>query len=205
MVEGGKTELIEKTLIALNGFYLIRGLYHEGTAVFGKAAAHLREQDNLAFALVVSHQALCFQFLGDHGQAVELYQQGLAVFRRLGIATQTAFCLERLSEISRATKDYGAARHCAEEARRVIDETDESERWRQAFILPLFGHIAFVTGDLFQAKQWYEQTFAVSQTYGVQIGVVNALYFLGNVELALGEYSKAEHAYQACLKVCWRN
>ena len=203
MVEGAKTELIEKSLIALNGFYLIRGLFQEGTVVFGKVAERFREEGNLAFALAVSHQALCFQFLGDHEKAVELYQQGLAGFRHLGIATQTAFCLEWLSEIARATKDYDAARQYIEEAWRVIDETDESERWRHAFILPLFGHIAFMTGDLLAARQWYEEALTVSQVHGVQIGVTNALYFLGNVELAMGIYTKAEEAYQACLKHSW--
>lgn len=200
IIERANAELVEKALIALNGFYLIRGLYQEGAIVFRKTAERFHDQSNRAFALAVSHQAFCVQFLGDYKTAVELYQQGLAVFRRLGDATQTAFCLERLSEISRATKDYGAAQQYLEEAWNVIEEMDESERWRQAFILPLFGHLAFLTNDLVEAKQWYEKALAMSQIYDVQLGLMNASYFLGNVELAMGAYTKAEQAYQACLK-----
>jgi len=200
IVEDAKTALIEKSLIALNGFYLIRGFYQEGIAAFGKAAERFRDERNLAFALAVSHQAWCFQFLGHYEAAIGLYQEGLAAFRRLGVATQTAYCLERLCEIAMATKDYNTARQYVEEAWKVIDDADESERWRHAFMLPLFGRIAFMSGDLAEARLHLEQALMMGRAYGVQIAVMNALENLGHIEVAAGDYRKAEETYEACLK-----
>jgi DNA-binding NarL/FixJ family response regulator len=131
----------------------------------------------------VAHQ------LGDYVTAQRLFEESLAILRRLSDHHGVAQALNKLGLTVRCLGDYTAARSLYEEAL-GIGRALGDRRW-EALVLNNLGRAAYYQGDFAAAYALHEQSLAIRRQVGDRRGTATSLGDLGDVAHQQADYATA--------------
>jgi predicted ATPase/transcriptional regulator with XRE-family HTH domain len=173
----------------------------EGRAVGAKPALPARRR---AFLRLVTGILSAAQ--GDDHRAVELYEESLTFYERLGHRKGTSGPLRELGAAAYRRKDYEQAAHLNERALTVAREF--GSRFGAALALCNLADVLRDQGDLEGAKSLLEESLASlrSQEGPLRIAnaLVNTLARLGSIECEMGRDARASELFEESLGEVWR-
>ncbi len=195
--------LLEKMATSYTYYLIGAGLFPEGYDQMQKALPALSQTENaLLQALIQSHLCTFARVLGETEKGRELVLNSLAILDRLP-TTPKSEAVEALS-----LKIYGGLLFSDDsnfpEAEKGHDQALRLFRRRQNRVgegecLFILSGIAYYTGQYAKAIQLAEQSRAVQQQVGNQIGQMLAEQVLGLVYTAQGNYDRAVELFQRCI------
>jgi tetratricopeptide (TPR) repeat protein len=143
---------------------------------------------------------------GDDHRAVELYEESLTFYERLGHRKGTSGPLRELGAAAYRRKDYEQAAHLNERALTVAREF--GSRFGAALALCNLADVLRDQGDLEGAKSLLEESLASlrSQEGPLRIAnaLVNTLARLGSIECEMGRDARASELFEESLGEVWR-
>ncbi len=172
-LENGRGEIALRLGIALERFWVVRGLRNEGLAFLQRAlaestevAANIRAKALLAAARLAFNQS-------NYEQGEVLAQEGLALFRELGDRRGIALTLNRLGVAAWRRGDYRSARTLLEEDLTLFREL--GDRDRVAWSLFMHGLLDNKQGEYARAYSWFEESLALFRELGNKRGIAASL------------------------------
>jgi tetratricopeptide (TPR) repeat protein len=196
---------------SIGQFYMSRGLYQQGGAFFGAAAARLLMAAEAAVtpdtavlrmypsSLHVKGKLLTWQgrcaFLSGHGaQAAELLRQAQAALddaERAGqdVRAARAWVLHSMWE-QIADTDRTAFRPLAEQSLALYRELDDP--WGIVYVLSDLGITSFLDGAYPLARQMFEERLALAQKRAISDGIGDSIWWLSWIAGLQGEVNRAE-------------
>lgn len=183
---------------ALPRFWEVQGNFTEGrtwlTAALAGDEGSTRERAAALIAL-----ATLSRRQGDYTAAVESYEAGLAIYRKLNDPSGIATALNNLGVVAQDRGDYDLARELLSEAHEHFVSINDLPR--SASALNNLGLVARRQGDLAAAARLYERSLALWTELGDQLRQALCLNNLGVVAYALGDAEAAERRYREALTV----
>ncbi len=157
---------------------------------------------NRAVTLVESPSALeamgeLYREQGEHDQAIDAYNQTLAMVRKSGNKAQEAQILNNLSLTHCLSDQYDLAQ---EHAERVLKLESASEA-SQAIAQSNLGLIMWLSGRLIDAEHWAQQAIKLIPQMDRQQELAEAYVRLGQIYTDAGKFNKARLALQQALKL----
>ena len=195
--------LLHRSMESLYQYYCLRSWYHEGRSVFAQAAAAAKEmvpQDGLLLGQLLARQARCLEFTAPPGEATGLYQESLAILRRLGDAGAAALPLYGLGYMHHIQGKYEAAHQFFNDS--LASYTQLHDRWGMATVLSGLCLNLRRQGRFAAARQAGEQSLAMRREIGDRRGIASSQNNLGLVDCALGDYDAADSALQESVAIC---
>jgi predicted ATPase/class 3 adenylate cyclase len=172
-VEQGRGEIALRLGIALERFWVVRGLRNEGRAFLERAlagsagvAADIRAKALLAAARLAFNQS-------NYEQGETLAQEGLALFRELGDRRGIALTLNRLGVAAWRRGDFSSARLLLEEDLTLFREL--GDRDRVAWSLFMHGLLDNKQGEYARAYTHFEESLTLFRELGNKRGIAASL------------------------------
>ena len=172
-IEQGMGEIALRLGIALERFWVVRGLRNEGReflerALAGSAgvAAGVRAKALLAAARLAFNQS-------DYEQGEALAQEGLTLFRELGDRRGIALTLNRLGVAAWRRGDFRSARILLEEDLTLFRELGDQDR--VAWSLFMHGLLNNKQGEYTRASSRFEESLALFRELGNKRGIAASL------------------------------
>jgi predicted ATPase/class 3 adenylate cyclase len=188
-LEAGDQETALRLAGSLGWFWYAHGHALEGcmrlTDVLARtedAAADLRARPLYALGVLLDQR-------GEPGQAAELVERSLAVFRDQGDRERVGTALNSLGSIRRVLGDFDAARSMLEESLAIRRELGDEAR--MASSLSNLGIVAFEQGDLDDAEAGFVEALELDRAHGNEWGAAAALDNLSAVVIERGDYARA--------------
>lgn len=134
--------------------------------------------------------------MGDLREAQRCWQASLAAYTERNDLWGTARALNNLGEAARILGDYAEARRLAEES--LALSAALGPFWS---ISPTnnLAQVARLEGRYAEARQLHEQSLAACHAVGDVRGAANTTFFLGELELAVGQIAAAEERLTVAL------
>jgi predicted ATPase/class 3 adenylate cyclase len=172
-IDNGSGEIALRLGIALERFWVVRGLRNEGRAFLERAlagsagvAADVRAKALLAAARLAFNQS-------NYEQGEVLAQEGLALFRELGDRRGIALSLNRLGVAAWRRGDYRSARTLLDEDLTLFREM--GDRDRVAWSLFMHGLLDNKQGEYARAYSRFEESLALFRELGNKRGIAASL------------------------------
>src|SRR5438270_4049363 len=172
-LEKGRGEIALRLGIALERFWVVRGLRNEGRTFLERAltgsagvAADVRAKALLAAARLAFNQS-------NYEQGEVLAQQGLALFRGLGDRRGIALSLNRLGVAAWRRGDFRSARVLLEEDLTLFREM--GDRDRVAWSLFMHGLLDNKQGEFAGASSRFEESLVLFRELGNKRGIAASL------------------------------
>lgn len=187
-VEGAEAGL--RLAGALCWFWMVRGHFSEGRTLLGRA---LEREDAQGWSAVRAKAltgagALAYS-QGDFEMAKSLYQEGLALFRKLGDKRGIAASLYNLGAVAYVQGDSVARRTYYEEGLAIHRELGDKRS--VAYSLNGLGAVAHQQGDYEEAWSLFEESLSLCKQSEDRGGVATSLNSLGQVATDQGRYPQA--------------
>jgi predicted ATPase/class 3 adenylate cyclase len=172
-LEQGRSEVALRLGIALERFWVVRGLRNEGRAFLEQALAGRAEvaANVRAKALLVTARLAFNQSNYERGEV--LAQESLALFRELGDRRGIALSLNRLGVAAWRRGDYRSARVLLEEDLTLFREL--GDRDRVAWSLFMHGLLDNKQGEYARASSRFEESLALFRELGNKRGIAASL------------------------------
>lgn len=183
-----------KMAVALQGFWLLRGYATEGRAVV-KAALALPavQQADMARAWALYVGAALAGGQGDHGEAVQMLEQCLALRRRGAHPLEIAATLSTLALSRLQQGDAAGAAESEREALSIFRE--HGDQVGEAIGLQHLGLCAMVAGDDGTARRELEAALALARRIGHRELDAECEVHLGALDLAAGAVAAARDRF----------
>ena len=191
----GRQKELEKAVDGLCMFFEKRGRFQEGRTICEQTSAGLAE--GAALGKLLNWQGYFEYRLGQHAQAKELLERGLALAEQLELPHQRAFALNYLGTIAVSMGDYAIAAQHLQESLALREAAQD--RWGIVASLNNLGAIAMLQGDYALAKQHYQQSLGISRALGDPWGIAAVLSNLGEIHRLSGELAEAKPLFQESL------
>ena len=136
---------------------------------------------------------------GDFGQAIQCYEDALAMYKALEHPVGESNCLVRLGQAARLTGHFDRATWLLQEAREVFPELED--RRGISMCLRNLGVVAQHAGDLVSASDLIQRARALYETVGNQYGVAICLNDLAEIARVRGALESAERGYRQALTI----
>jgi tetratricopeptide (TPR) repeat protein len=186
--EAGELELEVRLAAALRQYWLVRGELREGRDYFDSLIARCAEPG--LRALVLGHGGIFHFRLGQPAAAKPLWEEALALNRRLGDRDELGRCLGELAGVAIAMGDYERAVALYDECTAIYRDLGQEQRLAQA--LANLGAVAMLTGDLEESIRYGDEAIAL-QRARVDLDTLSiSLHNRGHAKLALGDTAGAE-------------
>jgi predicted ATPase/class 3 adenylate cyclase len=184
-IENGRGEIALRLGIALERFWVVRGIRNEGRIFLERAlveskgvAADVRAKALLAAARLAFNQS-------NYEEGEELAQEGLELFRELGDRRGIALSLNRLGVAAWRRGDFRSARILLEEDLTLFREL--GDRDRVAWSLFMHGLLDNKQGEYAGAFSRFEESLALFKELGNKRGIAASLTQLaGTLFVSLG-------------------
>jgi len=172
-LEGRRAEIALRLGIALERFWVVRGLRNEGLAFLERAlAGSVGVADDVRARALLAAARLAFnQSNFDQGEA--LAQESLALFRGLGDRRGIALSLNRLGVAAWRRGDFRSARILLEEDLALFREL--GDRDRVAWSLFMHGLLDNKQGEYARASSLFEESLALFRELGNKRGIAASL------------------------------
>jgi predicted ATPase/class 3 adenylate cyclase len=187
-----------RLVVALCGFWDVRGHYGEGRAYL--AAALAREtgpEQRLARAHALDRAGNLAWRQSDYAASRALLEESLTLYRELGDRRGTANSLDGLGRVALNRGDYAASRALLEESLTLFREL--GNKHSSAVTLANLGNLAHAQGDYSAARTLYEESLTLFRELGNRLASAQLLGNLGAVVHAQGDYSAARTLYEESL------
>jgi eukaryotic-like serine/threonine-protein kinase len=149
-------------------------------------------------ANVLNNLGNVYELQGDPATAEKMLRQAVAIFQRLDDKKNMITAMGNLADDRVDRGDLRGAMHLYEEARRARDPADTG------YAALAGDNIAIVhelQGDLEDARHGYEQSLAIWQKNGDQVGSAYAMWGLGSLLLQEADFSGARKMYEQALAI----
>jgi predicted ATPase len=179
---------------ALAPFWNMRGYYTEGRRWLADTLVRADSQAYLpAQAKALNAAGALARVQGD-SVARSLFEQSLALYRKLGDKQNIATSLGNLGVVAQDQVDYVNARALYTQSLTLYREL--GNRPGIAHSLANLGNIAIEQCDYATAQVLHEQCLALYSELGNKQGIANSLMNLGNSTAEQGHYDKAQVLYE---------
>jgi tetratricopeptide (TPR) repeat protein len=176
-----------------------RGEYREAERLYQACEEAYRALEENAMALKSRHRrSLVVRAQGRITEAEQLCRTTISEARDLGLDHWLAHPLYVLALLIRDRGDLRKAEQCIEESLRVIDP---NEIELIAHDYHFLGELAFLRGNLTQARAHLEKSLQLSRQIGIMRRIAATQRLLGDVARAEGRYEEAEHIYNEALGI----
>ncbi|MFQ5855302.1 MAG: tetratricopeptide repeat protein [Anaerolineae bacterium] len=207
---------IGKYLDSLYHFYWIRGWYHEGEEVFGRAAERLdarlrpsqvefnrrvdpgQAREVIQGKILLRQGRFCFR-LNHYKKARDVLRRSLAVSRHHQMPEEIASTLHTLGYVAYMVGDYEKAKELCQQSLAICEEA--RDRHEMAKCLNALGLAVVGLGQYAEARRLHERSLAVSREIGNQRTAARALSYLGLLAGSMGEYAEARKLCRESLEV----
>jgi non-specific serine/threonine protein kinase len=129
------------------------------------------------------------QFQGAVGKARELYDEGLAIARRLNEPSQIAQSLRGLAALAYIQSDFASTRKHIDEALAICRAANDE--FGIAASLARLGDVSFAEGDFKASSAFCEESLRILRRIGYKEGISAKLTTSALAAIALGEHRKA--------------
>jgi predicted ATPase len=137
----------------------------------------------------------------EHGQAKQLFEEGLALSREIRDIWWIATSLSNLAVVSYSQGDYERATELYEESMDFLRE--QGNKHSLAINLNNLAMVMYSQGDLGRAAQLTEEAVALLRELGSRGDVALGLYNLGWIALLQDDLGKAADLYRESLSLSW--
>jgi tetratricopeptide (TPR) repeat protein len=176
-----------------------RGDYREADRLYQACEEAYRALGENALALKSRHKrSLVVRAQGRIAEAEHLCRTTISEARELGLDHWVAHPLYMLALLIRDQGDLRRAEQCIAESLRLVDPNDIELIAHDYHFL---GELAFLRGDLAQARAHLEKSLQLSQQIGIMRRIAATQRLLGDVARAEGRYEEAEHIYDEALGI----
>ena len=183
-------------------FYDMRSWFHEGAEAFGAASQALATQpgaaDQLVYGKLLARLGWFTFYLGRQSAAKTLFEQSLAILRRLDARADLVFTLNYLGAVCSYLGDYAQTRALCHESLAIAEALGDD--YGRAIACNILGQTAYEGGDYTEAQAWSQRSFALEQQIGNGWSMAFSLTNLGKVAYALGEYAEARWFFEQSLQ-----
>jgi tetratricopeptide (TPR) repeat protein len=181
-------------------FWEMRGYLAEGREVLGKLLASDETAETVKPRLKALYAAgILADSQCDYSAARTLFDQKLALHRKLGDKWGVANSINNLGIIVLRQHDYGGARALYEESLNLW--RDLGNERAVALALANLGNVADLTGDFETAYAHYNQSLELFKTLQDNRGVALSLHHMGDVARHQGDYERARSLYDQSFKL----
>jgi predicted ATPase/DNA-binding SARP family transcriptional activator len=186
--------------LACNPFWRIRGYISEGRRRFEAVLACNGAISDDARAAVLDRACNLTHLQGDHGQALALAEEALALRRRLGDRRGLAQALNTCGNVAWAMTEYDKAGTLYDESLALFGEVDDPEG--KANALNNRAMVASAQGDFARASALYGECLALLRLLGNTASVAQVQMNLGISLHEQGKYEQADALYGESLGQC---
>ena len=196
--QGGDYDTAAQVLFGITDDYLTQwGHYRLTAEMYQRLQGHLDDPWTNAYSM--NNLGGCYQYLGKFAQAVDLFEQALAITREIGyragesvILTSFGLCYYDLGQIAQAIE-------ILEQALAIDRETGNrpGEAADQTNLGMCYGDL----GQIARAIELYEQALAISRETGDRLGEAAAQANLGERYSELGQIARAIELYEQALAI----
>jgi len=137
----------------------------------------------------------------EHGQAQQLFEEGLALSREMNDTWWLATFLSYLAIVPHSLGDYERATELTEESMDLFRE--QGDKFSLAGCLINLAMMVYSQGDLGRAAQLTEEGVALHRELGTRGGVSTGLYNLGWMALLQDDLGRAAELYRESLSLSW--
>ena len=131
-------------------------------------------------------------------EAKALFEQSLAILRRLDARADLVFTLNYLGAVCSYLGDYAQTRALCRESLAIAEALGDD--YGRAIACNILGQTAYEGGDYTEAQAWSQRSFALEQQIGNGWSMAFSLTNLGKVAYALGEYAEARWFFEQSLQ-----
>jgi tetratricopeptide (TPR) repeat protein len=132
---------------------------------------------------------------GEHGAAQPLFEESLAIYRKLGFKPGVAWSLNDLGIAARRRAEYAAARALFEESLAIARAM--GHQWGIACSLAGLGGVARLQQEYGTARALFEESLAIFRELGHKQGVVEDLEGLAAVAVTQAQPERAARLFGA--------
>jgi predicted ATPase/DNA-binding CsgD family transcriptional regulator len=183
-------------------FYDMRSWFHEGAEAFGTASQALATKADAAGQLIygklLARLAWFTFYLGRQSEAKTLFEQSLAILRRLDARADLVYALNYLGAVCTYLGDFGRTRALCHESLAITEALGDD--YGRAIACNILGQAAYQCGDYAEAQAWSQRSFALEQQIGNRWSMAFSLTNLGKVAYALGQYTEARWFFEQSLQ-----
>ncbi len=183
---------------ALWRFWYARGHLTEGRAWLTEVLAQSPEQTVIR-AEALNGAGVLAQTQGDYSAARALYEESLAIFRKMAHKGGIAACLTNLGLIAGDQGDHPKARALYEESLAMSRQLQDKPA-----IARLLNNLALMAqqrGDYANAHSLCDESLAIKRELGDERGIAASLLNLGNLSRDEGDYDRAGALYEESLNL----
>jgi predicted ATPase/DNA-binding CsgD family transcriptional regulator len=201
-VANADSAALGKVADSLCHFYDMRSWFHEGAEAFSAAsqalAARPAEADQLVYGKLLARLGWFTFYLGRQLEAKALFEQSLAILRRLDARADLVFTLNYLGAVCSYLGDFAQTRALCHESLAIAEA--QGDDYGRAIASNILGQTAYQGGDYTEAQAWSQRSFALEQQIGNGWSMAFSLTNLGKVAYALGEYAEARWFFEQSLQ-----
>jgi non-specific serine/threonine protein kinase len=190
MLAAGDADTALRLCGLLSMFWYIRGHYREGRDWIARALARGASATPRARAAALHGAASLAGIQHDHGEALELIAESVALWRVAGDQRGLAAGLAELAMHARHVGDLAGARRASEEALAIYAVSPDP--WGQRLALGVLGWVAEAEGDPVGAERFLQQSLAAARAAKSPIDVALQLNNLGILALRRGDTREAQ-------------
>jgi predicted ATPase/class 3 adenylate cyclase len=182
---------------ALGWFWYAHGHALEGCARLTDLLARTEKAPEELRAPAMYALGVLLDQRGEPGQAADLVERSLAVFREHEEQESVARALNSLGGIKRALGELDSARSLLEDSITVRRELGDEPGTAAA--LTNLGSVSFEQGDLDEAESLFNEALTLDRAHGNEWGAAVALDGLAALVLERGDYGRANEVVRETL------
>ncbi|MCH7904489.1 MAG: tetratricopeptide repeat protein [Armatimonadetes bacterium] len=198
LIDPQRAESGLRTASALSWFWLIRGYSAEGLARFQAALSSNPGDHGIKAKALYSAGNLAYR-QSDFAKAVELFEQALVLYRKLGDKSGEASALSGLGSVALYRMEFDDARRLSGQSLALFREL--GHKLGTAEVLRILGSVATHVGDSDKARASMEESLAIHREFGHQTGVALILGNLGVEAYSAGNLEAARAYYEESLEL----
>jgi predicted ATPase/DNA-binding SARP family transcriptional activator/Tfp pilus assembly protein PilF len=188
-----------RLVAALWRFWDMRGYFSEGRAWAEQALATDAGVPSAPRARALYGAGNLARQQGDYDRAQLLYDESLALWRRLDDPSGMAATLNSAGIVAYWRGEYRRTQSLLEES--LALQRQAGNRWAIAVALSNLGILLYQLGEYDRAEALYDESLALMQELGETRGTANALSNLGLLAAERGDYDRAASLQQQTLEL----
>lgn len=174
---------------ALWRFWLARGHLSEGQNFLKLVLAGNEKAEAPTQAKALNAAGTLAWFLGDYNRAEVLFEENLALCRKLRDRKGIAYSLGGLGRAAMGKRNYAAARSLTEESLVILREI--GDKWGSAYALEILARVAYSQGKGTETYRLLEESVALLRELDAKGDVVWPLLYLARVSINRGDHARA--------------
>ncbi|CAG0961732.1 hypothetical protein ANRL3_00921 [Anaerolineae bacterium] len=159
--------------------------------------------DKSELALILFRLANIAQARQDYPTAQDFATEGLAMAQETGDHRYVARLLGRLGQVKLAQGELEAAATDFKKALEIFASLgpDAQDHWPVAWVNRALGLVCFKQGDYSHAREYYQKSLEISERIASMQDLAETKRNIAELELALGNFDRAEQVAQEALDV----